>query len=326
MPLFIDKQDILETIPQERIFEKYGLPYREGLFRSTLRDDKNPTCSFYWKNGKLIMRDMSGHFWGDCFDLVQKVFSVRYGEALQIIGRDFGFEDGIEKKPILPLVPEKQRISIRVKRRVWTRETSTFWKEHGITKETVEKFKVSPAEVVWLNGEPVYKYQSDNPAYIYHFSDYDYQIYYPFAKAPNPRFLVSNGSLIHGFEQLPLQGELCIITKSRKDVMCFNEFNIPAVAPMAESVILPDEVLELLLHRFDNVISLMDYDNAGIHNAWSMRKSHNIKPLFFAEGTWRRKMGYRGAKDFSDYVRIYGKLKTEKLIHYVKRISSGSAD
>ena len=324
MPLlFVDKKYILDRIPQHKIFEKYGIPYKEGLFRSTLRNNDNiPSCSFYEKKGKLIMRDFSGHFWGDCFDLVKTVFSVNYGEALDIIKDDFGLEDGLEKIRDIPLIPEKQRISIKVRRKTWDKTTSQFWKDYGISKATVEKYKVTPAETIWLNGESIYVYNPSNPAYIYHFGDYDYQIYIPFNPPPLPRFLVSNGSLVHGFEQLPLQGDLCIITKSRKDVMCFNEFNISSIAPMAESIILSREIINIIRSRFKNVVSLMDYDNAGIHNAWTMRKEYNIMPLFFTNGIWQRKKGHNGAKDFSDYVKLHGKHDTLKLINHVKRISA----
>ena len=141
MPLlFVDKKYVLDRIPQHKIFEKYGIPYKEGLFRSTLRsDDSIPSCSFYEKNGKLIMRDFSGHFWGDCFDLVKTVFSVNYGEALDIIKDDFGLEDGVEKTRNIPLVPEKQRISINVKRRGWDKTTSQFWKDYGITSHRASR-------------------------------------------------------------------------------------------------------------------------------------------------------------------------------------------
>lgn len=104
--------------------------------------------------------------------------------------------------------------------------------------------------------------------------------------------------------------------------MCFNEFNIPAIAPMAESVILPREIIDVVESRFKKVISLMDYDNAGIHNAWTMRKEYNIKPYFFTDGVWQRKRGHNGAKDFSDYVKTHGKNDTLKLINHVKRISA----
>ncbi len=326
MPLFIDKEYILSNIPQAQIFTKYGVPYQQGLFKSPLRKDLHPTCSFHTRdNGKLIMRDFSGHFWGDCFDLVKKVHGVQYGEALQIIGNDFGLSDGVTKTPKIPIIiPEKQKVQIRVKRREWSKATSKFWKEYGITKNTIDVFKTSPAEMIWLNGVPVYKYHPSQPAYIYHWNDYNYQIYFPFASSGKPRFLVSNGAMIHGFEQLPLQGDLCVITKARKDVMCFYEFETPSVASIAESVILSANIIGILKSRFKRVVSLMDYDNTGIHTAWVMRKLYDIEPFFFSEGAWMRKRGYRGAKDLSDFRKIHKVEKTRKLISYVKRINGVS--
>jgi len=323
MPLFIDKQTILSTIPQEKIFEKYGAPFQLGLFTSPLRTDKKPTCSFYTKDGKLYMRDFSGHFWGDCFDFVQRRYGVRYGEALELIGLDFGLVDGVERETIIPpVIPEKSGADIRVKRRNWSDTTSKFWKEHGITKSTVDKFKTYPVEMVWLNGIPVYSYHPAEPAYVYHFTNYNYQIYFPYRK--ERRFLVSKGGLVHGFEQLPLSGDICLITKSRKDIMCLHEYGIPSIAPVGEGVRIQKEIIEIVKSRFDNVFSLMDYDNTGIHHSWELRKMHNIKPLFFTEGIWKRKVGYKGAKDFADYCKLNNRAKVQNLIDYVKRSSNCS--
>jgi hypothetical protein len=321
--IFLTKEYIYSRIPQDAIFAKYGVPYQEGMFRSTLRDDKNPTCSFYTKRGILIMRDFSGHFWGDAINLVKFIYSVGYYKALQIVANDFGLYDGVEKEPpIHSIIPEKQKTTIRVKRREWDKDTLKFWKEFRISPETLSYFNTYSAERVWLNDEPVYKYNPSNPAYIYHFQEYDYQIYIPHAIKPAPRFLISNGGLIHGFQQLPPSGELCVITKSRKDVMCLYEFGITAIAPMAESIILSEEVIDILKLRFNNIVSLMDYDNTGIHNAWTLRKLYGIQPLFFTSSVWNRKGGFKGAKDFSDYAKLYNRSKTLKLIENVKHSSS----
>jgi len=318
MPLFIDKQTILSQIPQEKIFEKYGVPYTDGLFRSPLRTDKKPTCSFYTKNEKLYMRDFSGHFWGDCFDYVQRMYGIKYGEALELIGIDFGLVNGKERERIIPLkTPERSSVEIRVKRRKWSDKTMNYWKQYGISKKTLDKFKTYPAEMIWLNHNPIYSYHPAEPAYIYHFNRYEYQIYFPYSSTR--RFLVSSGGLVHGFEQLPLQGKICVITKSRKDIMCLHEFGIPAIAPVGESVLIKKDMIDIIKGRFDNVVSLMDYDNTGIHTAWKMRKLYNIKPLFLTEGIWKRKQGYKSAKDFADYCKIHKRAKAQKLINnYVK--------
>jgi hypothetical protein len=323
MPLFIDKNTILSQIPQEKIFEKYGAPFKNKLFRSPLRIDKKPTCSFYTKNEKLYMRDFSGHFWGDCFDYVQRLYGIKYGDALELIGIDFGLLDGIKKDKIIP--PKKgikSNVDIRVKRKKWSKHDLKYWNDYGITEKTLEKFKTYPAEIIWLNGEPIYNYHPAEPAYIYHFTGYNYQIYFPLSK--RIRFLVSTGGLVHGFEQLPLKGDVCVITKSRKDIMCLDEFDIPAIAPVGESVLINKDMINIIKGRFKNVVSLMDYDNTGIHAAWQMRKLYNIKPLFLTEKLWNRKKGYKSAKDFADYCKMYKKVKSQNLIDYVRKSSNWS--
>lgn len=68
-----------------------GVKVQKGLFKSPFRNDRHVTCSFYRnKSGRLIMKDFSGAFMGDCFAVVQEKFSVSYYMALQIIANDFG--------------------------------------------------------------------------------------------------------------------------------------------------------------------------------------------------------------------------------------------
>ena len=54
-PIRVTKEMILKKVSQEQLMEHYlGIPVKKGLFKSPLRKDKNPTCSFYWnKNGDL---------------------------------------------------------------------------------------------------------------------------------------------------------------------------------------------------------------------------------------------------------------------------------
>ena len=175
-------------------------------------------------------------------------------------------------------------------------KTVNFWSQFSITPSTLDLYKVSPVERVWLNNESIYLHKHSDPAYVYHFTGYDYQIYFPFRK--DFRFMTNNGQLIHGLEQLPKTGDICLITKSRKDIMCLHEFNIPAVCSMAESIILKPEIVEDIKSRFKHVISLMDYDNTGVHNAWILRKKHGIQPLFFTSGLWNRKKAIKEQKIF----------------------------
>lgn len=57
----ITKELILSRFSEEQIMEFYlRVPVKRGLFRSPLRRDREPTCSFYRNNsGDLIFKDFA---------------------------------------------------------------------------------------------------------------------------------------------------------------------------------------------------------------------------------------------------------------------------
>ena len=91
-PIRVTKEMILNKVPQEQLMEHYlGIPVKKGLFKSPLRNDKNPTCSFYRnKNGDLIFKDFGSSFCGNFISVVMEKFQCTFPKALQIIGNDFG--------------------------------------------------------------------------------------------------------------------------------------------------------------------------------------------------------------------------------------------
>lgn len=91
-PLVITKELILKKVREETLMEHYlGIPVKKGLFRSPLRRDANPTCSFHRnKRGDLIFKDFDGSFYGNFISVVMHKFNCSYYSALQIIANDFG--------------------------------------------------------------------------------------------------------------------------------------------------------------------------------------------------------------------------------------------
>jgi hypothetical protein len=309
MPYFVDKEYILERVPEEEIFERFGMPVDKGVLYSILRHDKKPTCTFKILNNRLILKDWNGHFMGDCFAFVMKKEKCSFPEALYKIAESIDLDN---REPYRRI--EVQKVSsIKIKRMHWTPEHYAYWCQYGVSMETLEYFKVYPIFKAWYNDAEIYTYSKGDEAFAYHFYEYNYQLYFPLRDRKSLRFMNSEGFLVHGFEQLPKTGDLLVITKSRKDIMCLYEFGIPAICPKAESIILSEEFIESLHKRFKTVVSLMDYDNTGIHNAWVMRKVNNVKPYFFTEGLWKRKQGYLGAKDTSDFVQFNKPVKFQQL-------------
>lgn len=91
-PLNITKELILSKFSEEQLMEHYlGIRVSHGLFKSPLRKDDKPTCSFYRDSkGRLIFKDFSGCFHGDVIEVVKTKFNCSYYQALQIIANDFG--------------------------------------------------------------------------------------------------------------------------------------------------------------------------------------------------------------------------------------------
>ena len=93
----LNKQYLLSKHSQETYIEHYlGIPIKKGLFKSPLRNDNNPTCSFYTnKSGDLIFKDFSGEFSGNFINVVMHKYNCSYYKALKIIAKDFGLISGI---------------------------------------------------------------------------------------------------------------------------------------------------------------------------------------------------------------------------------------
>ena len=107
----LNKEFILSRLSQEEIFYRYlgfEVDYNDR-FRSPLREDSNPTCTFReTPQGIIIFKDWAGHFSGNCFDIVMKMYSCSFWDACKIIANDFNLKDSnINKLPIIK--PKKKR-------------------------------------------------------------------------------------------------------------------------------------------------------------------------------------------------------------------------
>jgi hypothetical protein len=307
---------ILERVSEEEIFERYGngLKVQTGMFCSTLRSDRRPTCRFYRSSrGKLLLHDFSGNFHGDCIDLVRRVKGLDYHEALRDIAKTFGIISGTPRHPVISgiTIGPKVLCDLRIKSLPWDAQHMDYWDEYGITSETLEKFDVVPVERVWLNSFLYYNRdftRKTEVVFAYRFGSLDYKVYFPMRK--ERRFLHNNPDILQGYTELPLYGDVVVITKAMKDVMCLYEFGIPAIAPMSETSVVTDSVLADLQSRFKKVVSLYDRDRVGYIASLSYRK-RGIKPLMMPRKPGDISMMSKGVtKDFSDLCKLdYGKAK-----------------
>ena len=345
----LTKEYILERITQEEIMFYYlKIPVNEttcvgSSFRNPFREDNNPTCNFYYDtSGKLRLRDFAGDLLDrlynmDVFDVVGRVNNINPNDkqgfklVQNIIAKDFkihkykGNDDEIRKLEdfLVHQKDKKKKIKqIKVVPRAWNRGDEEYWyKKYGISSNTLKRYKVYPVQELYIENNDgylnhIYSYKYSNPAFAFYGEKEQelhlWKIYFPFHKGTRYNKIISNKQFVHGFEQF-LPTRIGVITKSLKDVMLLQEYGIQAVAVSSESTLLAADQMFMLKQYCDIVVSLFDYDAAGIKMANKAKKLYNIQPLMLTRGKYGQP-DY-GVKDISDFREAYGYNKTKLLIN-----------
>jgi len=309
--IIVTKEWILKNISQEDIYEAFlGFkPIVGARFNSPFRADDNPSCSFKWFNGKLMLRDFGINKSYDCFNVAGNTL----GEAMNNIAIKFGLRSGQVISKInpssIPLIANTTKIEIRKKE--FSKEDLYYWSKYNISLETLKLFNVSSVAGLWINEKNL---PISTPCFSYYFGNGNYKILQPNSK--DYKWISNcNSNKIQGYQQLPESGNLLILTKALKDVMCFYELGFNAVALQSETSLLSIKQYEHLTSRFSNIILNYDFDYAGISTTNRIRSLYNIPFIFLTNGKFKT-LNYE-AKDISDYIKIFGINQTIQLLKYI---------
>lgn len=315
----ITKELILSRFSEEQLMEYYlHIPVKKGLFRSPLRRDKQPTCSFYRnKSGTLIFKDFATGQHLNVFDVVQSIFRCDYFEALRIIANDFGIvrDNALHRNPgkinLNPIkIKDKEISKIQIEIQEFTDNELKWWERYGITRDILRRFDVYSCKHVFLNDQLFAESQQHCPIFGYYGKKYQglelWRCYFP--KRTSFRFITNWPSKkIQGYDQLPKKGKLLVITKSMKDSMCLYSCGITACAPNSENLFISDKVLEDLKSRFENIVVFYDNDRPGLYNMAKIRREHPELTYIFIPRRY-------GSKDISDFYKDHGRKETLNLI------------
>lgn len=319
----ITREHLVNLNPEELYMSHYlGINPQYGLFCSPLRKDTNPTCSFYRdKANRLIFKDFGDNFHGDFLAVVKKIYNCSYGRAIAIVANDFGIKKN-NKLPVLEprveynnaKIESTSQTIIQCEIKKWSTPDLKWWRQFGITRKTLDKFRVFAVQTVFLNGEIFAISTKSCPIYGYYYGKKDgieqWKIYFP--KKVSHRFLL-NTSIVQGLDRIPNDCNFIVITKSLKDVMTLYELGVPAIAPQAETVILDKKLAnKLLTNNTKYLIVNGDYDRAGINFMQASRKAFPCIAMTIKD---KEKNG----KDISDYVEKYGIEEAKKLIIQLKK-------
>ena len=314
----VTKYDLLRYTSDEAYMQYYLNVNVESkkLFRSPLREDVNPTCSFYRNSsGELIFHDFATNQHLNFIGVVMAKFGCNYHKAIDIIASDFNITSTNIPKTIVKAtkIPKKQGISnIRVQIKDFTDNELKWWESYGITPKILNKFHIYSVKNVFIDNNVCGHSDDYNMIYGYYGGKQDSQelwrVYFP--RRHTYRFL-SNWSAKHiqGLKQLKKSGNLLVITKSLKDVACLYSLGINAIAPNSETLFISETLLSELKNRFKYIVCLYDNDEAGLSNMKRIKESYNIETYYIP-------LSYK-AKDISDFYKLYGRTKT---INFIKTL------
>ena len=314
----ITKEWVLDKVSEEHIFSYYfGDHIQSGkLYRSKLRSDKNPTCSFYKNRNKQVKyHDFATGDNFDCFQYVMKLYGQTFHQALMQIVNDFNLDPLNQSNKSQPVqkytvqVEERRETLIQIKPKAFSEQELKWWKGFGVTEKTLKKYKVFSCDSIFLNGDYFSSSSPRVPIYGYYCGKKNgqelWRIYFPSKRSF--RFLSNVGkSYIQGAKQLPKTGDVLLITKSQKDVMLAYELGIPAIAPCSEVLFLSNKQIQHLQKRFKTIVVCYDTDITGIHNLKQIKVKHPDLHTFFIPRKY-------GVKDISDFFKKYGEEETRRL-------------
>jgi len=305
------KEDLLAKISSYDILNHYLLPYHNSSKLLAAKNISNPfqaekqeTPSFNifptMGSGEWRYKDFATGDDGSCFDFVMKLFNLSFPEALAKINSDLTLMLDTVQKPI-----QSNRLlahstsKFEVKRKQFTDAEKQFWLKFGIDEQTLKKFNVSSLEEFSTTsriGNP-YTIKSGTENFIFAYENDNWiKLYKPLdEKKYKFQYLgTKEQGFIFGWQQLPVNGDLLIITGGEKDVMSLVAKGFNAITLNSETATMPKSVVEELKLRFKTILVLYDNDETGL-------KQSNI--LSVAYGFHRLVLPslQNNGKDISDY-------------------------
>lgn len=294
-------KDLLDKLTDYDIYSYYVGQFKIGkLFNSPLRsDDKNPSFAiFKGMNGGLFFKDHGSGEGGNAIKFVKLYKNINTKDELERellrIVRKMNPNSGNAIRTYSYSV-DSGPTDIGIVRQPFTDVDKRYWKQFHISIDTLRKFQVFSIKYFLCNRVVRGTYKETSPMYAYKVDD-KFKIYRPLAsKYTKWRTNLTNRN-VQGLSELPVEGgNLLIITKSLKDVMCLYEMGFNAIAASSETTFIPDDILDSLRHKWKHVIMLYDRDKTGMLESRKYSRQYKLDAVFVHK---RFK-----AKDISDAVK-----------------------
>jgi len=297
-------KDLLEKVTDYDIYSYYIGTFKLGkLLNSPLRpDDKVPSFAIFpSKTGDLLFKDHGTGIAGNALKFIKLYKGVDTREQLERellrIVRKMNPMLG-EVKPTHVKTVGSGPTDIGIVRQPFTEVDKRYWKQFHISVDTLKHFNVFSIKYFLCNSVVRGTYKETSPMYAYKVFD-KFKIYRPLtSKYTKWRTNLTNRH-VQGLAELPQEGgNLLIITKSLKDVMCLYEMGYHAIAASSETTFIPEDILQSLRSKWKHIVILYDRDRTGMLNARQYSRQYKFD-AFFVHKKFK-------AKDISDAVRDNG--------------------
>lgn len=314
----------LWDVPREWIFEYY-LNITESLTGDSIKiksifnpSDKIPSMIIYFDgiSSQYKFKDFSSGYQGDAIRLIELLYNLTRDSAKDKIM--FDYESYISKTDFSASTPVLAATRFKLSDyqiRHWNTNDKSYWTSYNINSRMLENYNIYPLEYYELTkdkGDFVMDRIRIEKEFIYGYFKEDgslYKIYQP--KVPAKKFLKIS-DYTQGLEQLKYDKKYLILVASIKDLLCFNLLeinNIEAIAPDAESTVLPKEFVEAIKMKYKKVLVLFDNDTTGKKYMKRYQEEFGFIPIEF-----------ENEKDIADSVKIHGIEKTrDKLFPLLKQ-------
>lgn len=308
----------IKDVPEEWVYEYY-LNLKEKLTGQDIKmlsafnsKDKVPSMFVYFDttSSAYKFKDFSSGNQGNCWNLVQHLYNLSFGEAAAKIINDYQVytkNNTVSEKREL-VIHDKFKV-VDYEMRHWNTLDQQYWMMFKISSGQLDRYNVVPLEFFTMEKEEIDSTMTSftfKRPYMYGYFRNDgslYKIYMP--KNTDKKFIkVEN--YIQGTEQLKYDCKYLIITSSLKDLMCFNKLgisNVEAIAPDSENTMIGEKSIGELKLKYHKIIVLFDNDEPGIKAAERYKIKYGLNHILLPM-----------EKDLSDSVKMHGIEKVREVL------------
>ena len=296
-------RDLLDKLDDYTIYSYYLGSFKPGkLMNSPLRsDDKMPSFAIFpSKTGGLLFKDHGTGESGNALKFIKLYKGIQTRnelerELLRIVRLS---NPTSNVATVTRTYTPKGDVDIGIVRQPFTEVDKKYWKQFHISIDTLKKFNVFSIKYFLCNKVVRGTYKEDSPMYAYKVYD-RFKIYRPLASKYTKWRTNLTNRYVQGLAELPKEGgNLLIITKSLKDVMCLYEMGFNAIAASSETTFIPEDILKSLRSKWKHIVILYDRDKTGMLKSRDYNKRYKLDCIFV-----HKKFK---AKDVSDAVRDNG--------------------